>query len=187
MAWLETQPRSPTSLSLLGHQIWPYGTRQESFPIHDCWTFQTPIFMVDSHSSLVTATPFVKMHHVFWSLEAILQSSSKVLSKFHLEVNHSSHQFHNEPSECLQVLFFITQWALKDDIESFINHKLEQLSCFQKLIPNKGDPGPLLRAGMADLTSLRSTIPIATFILIPYAKGSLLELLPKSLVLKIGN
>ena len=79
MAWLETQPRSPTSLSLLGHQIWPYGTRQESFPIHDCWTFQTPIFMVDSHSSLVTATPFVKMHHLFWSLEAILQSSSKIV------------------------------------------------------------------------------------------------------------
>ena len=111
----------------------------------------------------------------------------KIYLNFTQKFTTFSHQFHNEPSECLQVLFFITQLALKDDIESFINHKLEQLSCFQKLIPNKGDPGPLLRAGMADPTSLRSTIPIATFILIPYAKGSPLELLPKSLVLKIGN
>ena len=37
-------------------------------------------------------------------------------------------------------IVFRTQWALKDDIESFINHKLEQLSCFQNRIPNKGNP-----------------------------------------------
>lgn len=142
--------------------------------------------MVNNHLSLVIATPSVRMHPLSWSSEAILRSSSE-LSKFHLEINHFSHQFHNEPSGFLQVLFFITQRALKDDIESFINHKLEQLSCFQNRIPNKGNPGPLLHAGIADLTSLRSTIPTTIFIPIPYDKGSPLELHPKSLVLKIGN
>ena len=46
---------------------------------------------------------------------------------------------------------------------------------------------PLLHAGIADLTSLRSTIPTTILIPIPYDKGSPLELLPKTLVLKIGN
>ena len=129
------------SLSLLGHQIpWPSGTIQELFLIHDYWTFQTPMSMVNSHSSLVTMTPFVRMHPLSWSQRLFCRVPHWELSQFHLEINHLSHQIHNEPTKCLQVLLFITQWALKDVIESFINHKLEQLSCFQNRIPNKGNP-----------------------------------------------
>ena len=140
ISWLETQPhslipviiRSPNSLTF----------RHCTGVVSHTWLLDFSNTYVYGKQSLERllwlplwgCTPYPEVQRLFCRVP------HWELSQFHLEINHLSHQIHNEPTKCLQVLLFITQWALKDDIESFINHKLEQLSCFQNRIPNKGNP-----------------------------------------------